>query len=121
MTAPPVSLSELLGVDVLVGTVRVGEVSAVFVDESGLRAIGVEVAGAGGARRFLPWVAARMAPDTVSVDSALFLVDDGESYERRGARAVRDRHELAGLVAGADGAIVPSDAVSRQLATGSST
>jgi hypothetical protein len=102
---------------VRVGTVRVGEVVGVFVDDSGARAIGLEISGAGGARRFLPWVAARLASGAVSVESALFLVDDGSSYERLGARSLRDRLELEGWRAGLDGSIARS-AVSSSLAAG---
>lgn len=101
------SLAELLGTAVRVGTLRVGEVVGVFVDHRGDRAIGLEVSGAGGMRRFLPWVAARSADGVVSVESALVIVDDGASYERLGARAIRDPASLANVRALPDGGIEP--------------
>jgi hypothetical protein len=105
--SPTGSLAELLGAVVRVGTVRVGEVVGVFVDTSGLRAIGLEIASVGGLRRFLPWVAARYDAATVWVDSALVFVDDGASYERLGARPIRDAAALGALHALPDGGIVP--------------
>jgi hypothetical protein len=110
------ALSELLGAVVRVGTVRVGDVSGVFVDATGARAIGLEVAGAGGVRRFLPWVAAKREEDVVSVASALFLVDDGASYERLGARAIRDASVLGALQASPEGHLEPPAVSARSLA-----
>jgi len=121
LTAPSVALAELLGADVRIGTVRVGEVNAVFVDVGGKRAIGLGVTGPGGVRRFLPWFAARVGNGLVSVDSALLLVDDGGSYERLGARPVRHRDALAGQLASHDGTIRPDAPVSPPLATGSTS
>lgn len=104
--SPPGSLVDLLGAVVRVGSVRVGEVAGVFVDGSGLRAIGLEVAGAGGVRRFLPWVAARWGDGAVVVESALVIVDDGASYERLGARPMREPALLEPLRALPDGVLV---------------
>ena len=84
---------------------RVGEVVGVFLDGSVPRAIGLEVLGAGGARRFLPWVAARFEPGLTRIESALLLVDGVDSYERLGAVPLRDRAALARLVAAPDGLI----------------
>ena len=100
---PSGALADLLGVAVRVGTIRVGEVAGIFVDEIGTRAIGLEVASADGVRRFLPWFAATRAQGGVAVTSALLLVDDGESYERLGAHAIRDATRLAGLSASPSG------------------
>ena len=116
--APSIALSETLGATVRVGTVRVGEVGAVLLDSGRSRAIGFEVSGTGGVKRFLPWVAARIAPGVVSVESALLLVDDGESYERLGAMPVREGKELDGLLAGPDGSIARAATVSPRLAAG---
>ena len=99
------SLSALLGAAVRVGTVRVGDVVGVFVDRDGRRAIGLEVSTAGGIRRFVPWVAARYVDGAVSLDSALVIMDDSASYERLGARSLRDTESLGGLQAAADGRI----------------
>ena len=115
-------LGELLGATVRVGTVKVGEVEGVFVDDRARRAIGLEVSGSGGVRRFLPWIAARLAQGAVSVESALFLVDDGASYERLGARLARDREALDGFCADTDGRLATvEDAVSSSLAAGTSS
>ena len=106
------SLAELLGAVVLVGTIRVGEVQGIFVDETGSSAIGLEVAGTGGIRRFLPWVAATRHEGGVSIASALLLVDDGASYERLGARTVRDAEALNVLRASPEGALAGTSTVS---------
>jgi hypothetical protein len=105
---------------VRVGTVRIGEVSGVFVDETRTRAIGLEVTTAGGARRFLPWVAATCLEGGVAVSSALLLVDDGQSYERLGAHALRDAGSLAGVVAHPDGCLERPPAVSPAALAGTS-
>lgn len=94
----PRSLAKLFGRAVRVGPVRVGAIAGVFLD--GSRVIGLEVAGPAGARCFLPWVAARVDEHEVRIDSALLLVDAIESYERSGARPVRDPSALAGLESG---------------------
>ena len=114
-------LAELLGATVRVGTVKVGEVDGVFLDGGARRAIGLEVSGAGGVSRFLPWIAARFAQGAVSVESALFFVDDGASYERLGARLARDREALDGVCVDRDGRLAAvEDAVSSSLAAGTS-
>ena len=104
---PPDTMAVLLGAAVRVGSVRLGEVVGVFLDEARARAIGFEVAGAGGVHRFLPWVAVQFGIDGVNVESALLLVDDGAAYERLGARPVRDESSLRGLRAGPDGLVEP--------------
>lgn len=101
-----VPLSELLGLPVRIGSLRVGEVTGVFVDQSAPRAIGLEVVGARGTYHFLPWVAATFAAAAVFLDSALLLVDDGPSYERLGAKSMRDPIDLSGLRAIPDGTVV---------------
>jgi hypothetical protein len=80
-------------VPVRVATIRVGEVSGVFLDEPAPRAIGLEepgAAGSGGARR----------------------------YERLGARATRDPAALAGLDAAPDGRLGGGSSVSTRPLTG---
>ena len=114
----PGSLAGLLGAPVRVATVRIGEVSGVFVDETRTRAIGLEVASAGGARRFLPWVAATCVEGGVAVSSALLLVDDGQSYERLGAQALRDAGSVAGVVVHPDGCLERPPAVSAPALAG---
>lgn len=83
-----------------------------FLDRAGRRAIGLEVSSADRIRRFVPWVAVRSDGRIVAVESALVIVDDGESYERLGARSIRDRAALLALRALPDGQIVTSDTVS---------
>jgi len=100
------SLADLLGAAVRVGTVRVGEVVGVLLDRDGLRAIGLEVSSAGGTKRFVPWFAARRDGRVVAVESALVIVDDGGSYERLGARPLRDPTVLRAMQALPDGEIV---------------
>ena len=109
---PPGSLAELIGAAVRVGTVRIGEVVGVYVDRSDRRAIGLEISSAGGNRRFLPWFAGRLEGRSVRVESALVIVDDGGSYERLGARSIRDPAALAGMQALPDGEIVTGPRVS---------
>lgn len=101
------TLAAVLGSTVEVGAEGVGEIAGVYVDRVRERVIGLEVASAGGARRFLPWVAARFGPRTVSIDSPRFLVDDGESYQRLGAELLRDMAELAELRVRLDGSLEP--------------
>lgn len=116
--SPPDSLADLLGAAVRVGTVRVGEVVGVFVDRSGSRVIGLEVSSTGGLRRFVPWFAARREGSVVSVESALVIVDDGASYERLGARPIRDPASLLALRALSDGELASSERVSAVAAAG---
>jgi hypothetical protein len=116
----PGSLAGLLGTPVRVATVRIGEVSGVFVDHTWTRAIGLEVATAGGARRFLPWVAATCVEGGVAVSSPLLLVDDGQSYERLGAHALREADAVAGLVVHPDGRLERPPAVSSAALAGTS-
>jgi hypothetical protein len=115
---PSGALADLLGVAVRIGTIRVGEVVGIFVDETGARAIGLEVRSAGGLRRFLPWFAATRASGAITVSSALLLVDDGASYERLGAHAVRDAARLAGLTASSSGRLERTPAVSAGAVAG---
>lgn len=114
----PDSLADLLGAAVRVGPVRVGEVVGVFVNRDGRRAIGLEVSSAGGVRRFLPWVAARRDGGFVEVESALVIVDDGGSYERLGARSLRDPEALMAMRALPDGEIVTPEPVSTERLVG---
>ena len=106
------SLAGLLGIPMRVGTIRVGEVVGVFVDQTARRAIGLEVSTLGGEHRFVPWIVARHANGSVSVDSSLVIVDDGASYERLGARVIRDVASLGGVRATEDGVLESVDAVS---------
>ncbi len=97
------SLGSVLGAPVRVGDIRVGEVAGVLVDASQRTAIGLVIAGPGATRRFLPWIAATFEGGAVHADSALLLVDGGESYERRGAVVVDAVHDLASVAVAADG------------------
>jgi hypothetical protein len=103
-----VSLPDLLGRAVRIAGVLVGQVTGVVVDARATRAIGLEIAGAGEAHRFLPWFAARLEEAAVSVESAFLLVDEVGGYERRGAVVVRDPVRLAAFGASADGVLQAS-------------
>ena len=100
-----VLLSELLGLPVRIGSLRAGEVTGVFVDQRAHRAIGLEVVGPRGTYHFLPWVAATFGGAAVFLDSSLLLVDDGSSYERLGAKSMRDPIDLSALRAIPDGTV----------------
>ena len=100
---------------------RVGEVASVMVDAAFTRVIGLDVLGPGGIHRFLPWVAADVVDDGVSVRSSFLLVDDGDSYVRHGARQLADAAELGDLRADRGGWLVPAmRPVSALRATGTS-
>ena len=100
-----VSLAGLPGRAVRVGGVLVGQVTGVLVDARATRAIGLEIACAGQAHRFLPWFAARLDEVAVSVESAFLLVDEIGGYERRGAVVLRDPARLSSFEASADGVL----------------
>lgn len=99
-------LAGLLGAAVRADSTRVGEVVGVFLDAGAEYVLGLEVASVGGARRFLPWVAADVDELGVRIPSPLVLVDERESYERLGARAIGDPLVLEALMVSADGAVV---------------
>jgi hypothetical protein len=103
------SLACLLGRPARVGGVLVGQVSGVLVDAPATRAIGLEIAGPGDTRRFLPWFAARLDETAVSVESAFLLVDQIDGYERRGAVVLRDPAGLSSFEAFPDGVLHTSD------------
>lgn len=113
------SLGSVIGAPVRVGDIRVGEVAGALVDASQHTAIGLVIAGPGAMRRFLPWIAATFEGGSVYANSALLLVDGSESYERRGAVVVDERHELATSAVAADGRLAETGApVSRDVAAG---
>jgi hypothetical protein len=115
-----VALDELLGTPVrlLLGDVRVGTVTGVYGSEGFGRAIGLEVAGPDGRRRFLPWVASVFDGDVVRVRSALLLVETGgrDSYMQLGALLARDPRDLEGLAASSTGRV--EHGVSLEAASG---
>lgn len=102
-----VSLADLLGAPVRVEQVSVGEVVGLVLDLEAERLLGLEVAAPGGARLFLPWVAARLAGGFVKADSALVLIDlgDVEAYVRLGATIVHDASALASRTVAGDGGL----------------
>jgi sporulation protein YlmC with PRC-barrel domain len=70
--------SQLLRRSVLLRGVRLGEVEDVLLDARGRRVLGLVVLCGDGARRMLPLSAAEVHPrESVSVSSALVLMDDG--------------------------------------------
>jgi hypothetical protein len=115
------ALAHAFGAHVRVGDVRVGKIVGIYLDAERARAIGVEVASAGGGRRFLPWVVASFENGEVRASSALHLLDAPDGYERHGAIALHDRSEVAGLSATIEGRVITeSEAVSAELAAGTS-
>ena len=115
------ALADTLGASVRVGEVRVGNIVGIYLDGGRARAIGLEVASAGGIRRFLPWAVASFENGDVRASSALHLLDTRDGYERHGAVALHDRKSVAGLSANADGRVLAdSGAVSADLAVGTS-
>jgi hypothetical protein len=99
-------LAGLLGVPCRIRDVRVGEIAGVYLDGAGERVIGLDVRSPGGVHRFVPWVAAELHDDEVSVRSAFLLVDDAASYSRLRAFEVSDADELAHLRVDAAGRVV---------------
>ncbi|HEU0248305.1 MAG TPA: hypothetical protein VFR38_14595 [Gaiellaceae bacterium] len=115
------ALAHALGASVRVGDVRVGKIVGIYLDAERTRAIGLEVASAGGVRRFLPWVVASFENGEVRASSALHLLDAPDGYERHGAVALHDPSEVAGLSATVDGRVsTDSEPVSAELAMGTS-
>ena len=114
------SLAELVGAPCRVRGFWVGEVAAVIVDTYGTRAIGFDIRFPDDIHRFLPWVAAEVEQDCVGVSSSFLFVDAGDSYTRRGARALADVWELADLRVEADGQVTNGVAVSIGARTGTS-
>jgi hypothetical protein len=106
MTSPP-RLGDVLGAAVRARGLRLGTVTGCVCDARWERLLGLEVTGADGIRRFLPWVAVELREGMVGIGSSLLLVDTGEldGYVRLGAVVVRDPMQLAGLGVGPGGEI----------------
>lgn len=112
------SLAELLGMPCAVHGVRIGEVTAVFLNSDLTRILGLDVRSPGSPHRFLPWVAAEFDGQGVDIRSAFLLVDAGDSYTRRGARAISDLAELASLRVDDEGRISSAVVVSTRTRAG---
>lgn len=113
------ALTDVLGSSVLVGDVRVGKIVGIYLDAECERAIGLDVACAGGLRRFLPWAVASFEHGAVRASSALHLLDAAEGYERHGAVGLRDVSEVGGRSVTVDGRVVrDGKLVSAELAVG---
>lgn len=116
-----IALADLLGASVLVGDVRIGETVGVYFDAGLERVIGLEVACAGGLRRFLPWSVASFEQGSVRASSALYLLDAAGGYERQGAVPLYEGTEIRGLSVSLDGRVRPdTEGVSAELAVGTS-
>ncbi len=115
------ALADALGASAYVGEVRVGKIVGIYLDAGCERAIGLEVAGAGGVRRFLPWVVAYFENGNVRASSALHLLDGPDGYERHGAVALRDPSEVAGLSVTVEGRVLPRAPVSGERVVGTSS
>ncbi|HEX7525453.1 MAG TPA: hypothetical protein VF327_04050 [Gaiellaceae bacterium] len=66
----------MLALPVRLHGIHLGEPVAALLDPRADRLIGFEVHCGDGARRFLPFVVARLAGDEISIDSALLLIDE---------------------------------------------
>jgi hypothetical protein len=108
----PGSLAALVGMRCRVRGLHIGEVTSVIVDADLTRVLGLDVRSTDGRHLFLPWVAVELGADGVDIRSTYLLVDAGDSYTRRGARAVSDQGELASLRADAGGHIANGVVVS---------
>lgn len=104
---------ELLRRPVCLRGIRLGRPVDLVVDAARARVLGIEVLCGDEERRFLPFAAAEVMPDEISVDSTMLLLDESELafYLRRATtlRALRQEHVAAALqdieIAG-DGEIV---------------
>jgi len=80
--------TELLGLPVTLGGIRLGHAIEVVLDEDGERVVGVVVLCGDERERFLVRDAAEARDDEIAVRSALPLLDDVDFYRRRG-RSIR--------------------------------
>jgi hypothetical protein len=110
VTAEPARLAGLDGAPACVGRDFVGAVCGVFADLELERVVGLEVAGVGGARWFVPWVAVTLQDGVVHTESRLVFVGGAEVdyYSRHGVRL--GGPDLATLAVSQDGGIVRLDA-----------
>lgn len=85
----------------------VGHVDGVVGDSGFTRVIGLDVLGADGGRKFLPWVAATVAGGEICATSTLVLFDthEIEAYARQDALTIRSPRELAPLAVESDGSV----------------
>lgn len=77
-------LSDLRGIDVMVGDHHIGEVTGVILDPVEDTVLGFEVRSRGGRSYFLPLALSMLNQTTLTTASPLHLVDDVEYYRRRG-------------------------------------
>lgn len=94
--------------------IELGRPTDLLVDTEAWRALGFVVHCRDGSQRFLPFMAAQLGDDEISVGSALMLLDDVAFYEKRG---VSFRSLLDGAVGGGAlrDVIVSSDGVVSEL------
>ena len=99
----------LLRAPVFVRGIRLGEVESVLLDAEAPRILGLDVLCGDGSNRFLPYSTARLAGDTIEIDSTLTLLDERElEFYRDRGRSLASAPELAdAIVAGDGGLVVP--------------
>ncbi len=92
---------------VFVRGIRLGEVENVLLDEGGSRILGLDVLCGDGSNRFLPYSTARLAGETIEIDSTLTLLDERElEFYRDRGRSLAAAPELADALVAADGGLV---------------
>ena len=83
--------SELLSLPVRMHGIQLGMPVDALLDAHADRLIGFEVLCGDGARRFLPFVVARLHPDEIALASALALIDERDvAYYRRNSRRLAE-------------------------------
>jgi hypothetical protein len=85
------SVHEVLALPVRVQGIQVGVPVDALLDAAADRLLGFEIQCGDGARRFLPFAAARLGADEITLDSALALIDERDvDYYRRHSRPLAE-------------------------------
>jgi hypothetical protein len=82
---------EVLALPVRLHGIQLGRPVDVLVDRFDDRIVGFEVVCGDGARRFLPFAVARLAPSEIAIESAFTLIDEADlDFYRRNSRRLVD-------------------------------
>ena len=83
--------ADVLSLPVRLHGIQLGKPVEAFVDRQEDRVLGFEVVCGDGAHRFLPFSVARLAPDEITIQSALTLIDESDlDFYRRNGRRLAD-------------------------------